>query len=65
MDNALIVCVLESKKYLTYKMYGFLPVDNLLLLDIFFKRNSLNVFHYDILKLVAEAYVVYLDNVGV
>ena len=65
MDNALIVCVLESKKYLTYKMYSFLPVDNLLLLDILFKSYSLNILHYDILKSVAEDYVVYLYKIGV
>ena len=63
VDNAFIVRVLQRFQNLGDKVYGLFPVDNLLLLNVFFQRDALDVFHHDILQAVAEADVIHLNNI--
>ena len=46
-------------------MNGLFPIDDLLLLDILFEGDALNVFHDDILQPVTEAHVIHLDDIRV
>ena len=65
MDYSFVMSVLESFEYLNNKMESLFPVNYFLTLYIFFQRNALDVLHYDILQVFAEADIVNLNDIGV
>ena len=65
VNNALIVRVLKTLKYLNCKMHRVLPPETALVLYIFLKGYTVDIFHNDILNQIAEAYVVNLYDIRV
>ena len=65
MNDALFVSVFESLKNLHCEMHSLFPVYNLLMLDILFKSNAVNIFHNDILNSVTKADIKNLNYIRV
>ena len=63
VNNTLIVSVLKSAKNLNRKVNRILPTETSLSFNILLKGNSLNVFHYNVLNKVTEAYVINLNYI--
>ena len=55
--------VLEGPEDLNGEMHRFLPADVLLLIDILLERDAIDILHDNVLQAVAEAHIVYLDNI--
>ena len=62
--DALVVGMLERPQDLDREVDRFLPLDVLLLLDVFLKGDAVDVLHDDILQARAKADIVHLDDVG-
>ena len=63
VNDTLVMSVLKSAEYLYNKVYSILPCEDLLLLDVLLQRNTVDIFHNDILYLLREAHVVYLYDI--
>ena len=57
--------MLKRAQNLRCEKHSVIPSDNMLLLDIFFKCDAVNIFHDDILHFFAEADIINLNNIGV
>ena len=65
VDNALGMGMLQSAQYLRGKVHGFFPGQGAAtLLKIFLQRDTVHIFHHDILQTVGNRYIVYLDDIG-
>ena len=65
MNDTLVVSVLERSEYLCNKVKCVLPFENALLLDKLLQSDTVNVFHNDILYLIRESDVKYLNDIWV
>ena len=65
VNYALVVSVLERLENLGGEVQSLSPIENSLLTDVLLECNSVDILHYDILNHIAEAYVIYLYNIGV
>ena len=63
MNNASVVGVLKRSQYLNGKVYRILPLKDALELYLVCKRNSVYIFHNNKLNLLAEAYIINLDDI--
>ena len=58
------IWVADSRDQLFDRVYqpGF-PLNNALLINIFFEGNAVNIFHYNILNHITKAYIIHLYNI--
>ena len=65
MNDTLIMSVLQSTEYLSYKVQSVFPPKYALLLDKLFKGDAVDILHNDKLYLVRKSHVIYLYDIRV
>ena len=65
MNDTLIMSVLQSTEYLSYKVQSVFPPKHALLLDKLFKGDAVDIFHNDKLYLVRKSHIIYLYDIRV
>ena len=65
MNDTLIMSVLQSTEYLSYKVQSVFPPKHTLLLDKLFKGDAVDILHNDKLYLGRKSHVIYLYDIRV
>ena len=65
VHNSFIMCMLKRAQDLCDKMNRFFPVNDLLLLNILLKRDTLDILHHNILEPVSKTYIIHFYDIRV
>ena len=63
MYDSFVMGVLQGAQDLHGEMHRFFPTNILLLVDVLLERNTVDVFHHDILQPFTEADIIHLHNI--